>query len=96
MSAAPPTDWNPASREVLNDQLAAYDAMRRRCAIAHSDYLCWSLFRHADLRGVLHDPPSSSNAASNPLSRPHVMEAPENAANRQISDTESIVQCMHA
>ncbi|HQY71212.1 MAG TPA: cytochrome P450 [Pseudomonadales bacterium] len=84
MSAAPPTDWNPASPEVLNDQIAAYDAMRRRCAIAHSDYLWWSLFRHADLMRVLHDPASFSNAASNHLSIPNAMDPPEHTPYRQI------------
>ena len=48
-----PADWDPRAPPVLDDQIAAYDAMRRRCPVAHSDYLHWSLFRHADVLRVL-------------------------------------------
>ena len=43
MNDARPPDWNPQAQDVLDDQIAAYDAMRNRCSIAHSDYLWWSL-----------------------------------------------------
>lgn len=39
MTADRPADWNPRGQDVLDDQLAAYDAMRHRCRVAHSDYL---------------------------------------------------------
>ena len=68
MHAANPSDWNPTSQDVLDDQIAAYDAMRNRCPVAHSDYLWWSLFRHADVKRVLEDHETFSNAASNHLS----------------------------
>ena len=70
MTHAKPTDWNPRSEDVLNDQIAAYDAMRKRCPVAHSDYLWWSLFRHEDVLRVLEDHETFSNAASNHLSIP--------------------------
>lgn len=84
MNPAHPADWNPASPEVLNDQIAAYDAMRQRCPVARSDYLGWSLFRHADLMRVLQDHASFSNAASNHLSIPNAMDPPEHTPYRLI------------
>ena len=84
MSAAKPTDWNPASQDVLDDQIAAYDAMRIRCQVAHSDYLWWSLFRHADVMRVLQDHETFSNASSNHLSIPNAMDAPEHTGFRNI------------
>ncbi len=84
MSAEKPTDWNPASQDVLDDQIAAYDAMRNRCPVAHSDYLWWSLFRHADVMRVLLDHETFSNAASNHLSIPNAMDPPEHTGFRNI------------
>ena len=57
-------DWDPRSETVIRDQRAAYDAMRKRCPVAFSDYLQWSLFRHEDVVRVLNDPAAFSNAAS--------------------------------
>ncbi len=81
-----PSDWNPRAAEVLDDQIAAYDAMRLRCPVAHSDYLWWSLFRHADVLRVLEDEQSFSNAASNHLSIPNAMDPPEHTPYREIID----------
>jgi hypothetical protein len=33
------SDWDPRSASLQNDQLAAYDDMRRRCPVAHSEFL---------------------------------------------------------
>ena len=55
-------DWDPRSETVIRDQRAAYDAMRKRCPVAFSDYLQWSLFRHEDIVRVLNDPAAFSNA----------------------------------
>lgn len=79
-------DWHPGPRDTASDQIATYDAMRRRCPVARSDYLWWSLFRHADVVRVLHDPASFSNAASNHLSIPNAMDPPEHTPYRQIID----------
>lgn len=45
MNATRPVDWNPSSQEVLDEQIAAYDAKRNRCPVAHSDYLWQSPIR---------------------------------------------------
>ena len=82
MNAAKPADWDPRSAEVLEDQIAAYDAMRKRCPVAHSDYLWWSAFRHEDVKRVLEDHESFSNAASNHLSIPNAMDPPEHTPYR--------------
>ncbi len=86
MTSQTPNDWDPRATQVLDDQIAAYDAMRRRCPVAHSDYLWWSLFRHADVLRVLEDEKSFSNAASNHLSIPNAMDPPEHTPYREIID----------
>ena len=79
-----PTDWDPTSETVQADQIAAYDDMRLRCSVAHSDYLWWSVFRHADVMRVLQDHATFSNAASNHLSIPNAMDPPEHTPYRKI------------
>ncbi len=77
-------DWDPTSETVRENQIAAYDAMRERCPVAQSDYLWWSLFRHADVMRVLQDHETFSNAASNHLSIPNAMDPPEHTPYRKI------------
>ena len=84
MSDDIPNDWDPGSQAVRDDQIAAYDAMRKRCPVAHSDYLWWSLFRHEDVMRVLEDHETFSNAASNHLSIPNAMDPPEHTPYRKI------------
>ena len=79
-------DWDPRDPEVQADQLAGYDEMRRRCPVAHSEYLHWSLFRHADVVRVLADPQKFSNAASTHLNVPNGMDPPQHTAYRQLID----------
>lgn len=79
-----PADWDPRSLDVLDDPVRAYDAMRRRCPVAWSDYLHWSLFRHADVMRVLLDPATFSNAVSTHLSVPNGMDPPRHTAFRRI------------
>ena len=69
-------DWNPREAAVQDDQVAGYDRMRRQCPVAHSEYLQWSLFRHADVVRVLHDPATFGNAVSAHLSIPNGMDPP--------------------
>ncbi len=71
---------------MLDDQIAAFDSMRQRGPVAHSDYLWWSLFRHADVMRVLNDHETFSNAASNHLSIPNAMDPPEHTGYRRIID----------
>jgi cytochrome P450 len=84
MSAKPQPDWDPRSQAVLEDQIAAYDRMRGRCPVAYSDYLRWSVFRHADVMRVLSDHETFSNGVSSHLSVPNGMDPPDHTAYRKI------------
>src|SRR6188768_4262987 len=75
-------DWDPTSGEVLREQAAAYDELRRRCPVAHSELLGWSIFRHADITKVLADPETFSNVVSAHRSVPNGLDPPEHAAYR--------------
>lgn len=80
----PQPDWNPTSPEVLRNQRAAYDEMRRRCPVAYSEFFGWSLFRHEDVTRVLLDHKTFSSAVSQHLSVPSGMDQPEHTAYRCI------------
>ncbi|QDV24612.1 cytochrome P450 [Aureliella helgolandensis] len=77
-------DWASASDPGDTDQVAAYDAMRRRCPVAYSESHGWSVFRHADVRRILHDHETYSNLVSRHISVPNGMDPPEHATYRQI------------
>ncbi|AGK56768.1 cytochrome P450 [Hyphomicrobium denitrificans 1NES1] len=77
-------DWNPRSDLVLSNQIKAYDTMRRRCPVAYSDYLGWSLFRHEDVVRVLNDHHTFSNVVSRHLSVPSGMDPPQHTAYRRL------------
>lgn len=80
----PQPDWNPTSPEIQRDQRAAYDEMRRRCPVAYSEFMGWSLFRHEDVMRVLLDHEAFSSAVSQHLSVPSGMDQPEHTAYRRI------------
>ncbi len=82
----PESDWDPRAGAALEDQIAVYDQMRRKCPVAHSEYLGWSLFRHADVMQVLQDPATFSSAVSSHLSVPNGMDPPLHAEYRRIID----------
>ncbi|MGY6258038.1 cytochrome P450 [Paraburkholderia caledonica] len=84
MNEKPTDDWDPRSEDVTRDQAAAYDDMRHRCPVAHSDYLNLSLFRHDDVTRVLNDPETFSSAVSRYLSVPNGMDPPEHTRYRTI------------
>jgi cytochrome P450 len=84
MSRKPQPDWDARSQVVLDDQIAAYDQMRRRCPVAYSDYLHWSVFRHGDVMRVLNDHATFSNVVSSHLSVPNGMDPPEHTSYRKI------------
>ena len=84
MNDQPSPDWDPKSSEALRDQRATSDDLRRRCPVAHSESLGWSLFRHADVTRALHDHETYSNAVSQHLSVPNGMDPPEHTAYRRI------------
>jgi cytochrome P450 len=84
MSKKPQPDWDPRSQAVLDEQIVAYDRMRGRCPVAYSDYLQWSVFRHADVMRVLNDHDTFSNTVSSHLSVPNGMDPPEHTKCRKI------------
>jgi cytochrome P450 len=77
-------EWDPRASAVLADQVAAYDGMRERCPVAHSDYLQWSVFRQAEARRVLLDPHTFGNEVSTHLSVPNGMDPPRHTAYRRM------------
>ena len=86
MSQNHTNDWDPRSPEVLEDQIAAYDEMRGRCPVAHSDLLGWSVLGHDDVVRVLDDPQTFSNVVSPRLTVPNGMDPPEHSEFRRIND----------
>lgn len=84
MSSKQFQDWDPKSPEVQRDQRAAYDEMRRRCPVAYSDFMGWSLFRHEDVTRVILDHDTFSSAVSQHLSVPSGMDQPEHTVYRRI------------
>jgi cytochrome P450 len=83
----PQPDWDPTSAEVQRDQRAAYDEMRRRCPVAHSEFMGLSLFRHEDVMRVLLDHKTFSSAVSRHLSVPSGMDQPEHTDYRRIIES---------
>lgn len=79
-------DWDPRAPEVLADQVHAYDALRSRCPVAHSDYLGWSLLRHDDVAAAAADHATFSSRVSAHLSVPSGMDPPEHTPHRQINE----------
>jgi cytochrome P450 len=79
--------WDPSTPEVRRDQSAAFDDIRARCPVAHSDLLHWSVFGHRDVSRVLHDPATFSSAVSaTHASVPNGLEGAEHAEFRRIID----------
>ena len=75
-------DWNPLGESTLEDQRRAYDEMRERCPVAHSEFMGWSLFRHEDVAAVLANSESYSNV-SRFLAIPNGMDPPIHGKYRQ-------------
>lgn len=85
MNEAPHDDWNPQDASILKDQRRAYDEMRERCPVAHSEFMGWSLFRHKDIATVLADPETYSNE-SHFLAIPNGMDPPVHGRYREALD----------
>lgn len=92
----PRADWDPRSADVLRDQLAAYDEMRARCPVAYSEYLHWSVFKHADVVRILNDPVTFSNDVSAHRSVPNGMDPPVHTEYRRITQPYFTAQRMAA
>ncbi|HLU78886.1 MAG TPA: cytochrome P450 [Burkholderiaceae bacterium] len=76
--------WAPRSAEVQHDQIAAYDAMRQRCALARSDAGYVSVFRYADVLRVIRDHETFSSAVSRFPSVPNGMDPPQHTPFRKL------------
>lgn len=63
MSDHPTCEWEPRAPATLSDQRQAYDALRERCPVAHSEFLGWSLFRHQEIVDVVADPATYSSVS---------------------------------
>lgn len=83
----PVADWDPRADAVREDQIAAYDQMRLGCPVAHSEFLQWSVFRHADVVKVLNDPHTFSSEVSAHISVPNGMDPPRHTEYRRIVDS---------
>jgi cytochrome P450 len=68
-------DWDPCDPVVQGNQRGAYDEMRERCPVAHSEFMGWSLFRHQDVVEVLADPETYSSASRH-VAIPNGMDPP--------------------
>ena len=81
-------DWDPLAPEVLADPTAAYDDLRRGCPVAYSEKLGWSVFRHADVLGVvLSDTETFSSVVSPHLAVPSGMDAPTHTPYRKLVES---------
>lgn len=74
--------WDPGEPAVLEDQRRAYDEMRERCPVAHSETLGWSLFAYRDVAAVTGNPVAFSSATRR-MAIPNGMDPPEHAAFRE-------------
>lgn len=88
-------DWDPRDPSVLRDQLRAYDQLRARCPVAHSDYLGWSVFRHDDVVAVVTDHDTFSSAVSTHPAVPNGFDPPKHGPYRDIVDHYFTDQQMH-
>ncbi|PLC49112.1 cytochrome P450 [Pollutimonas subterranea] len=60
--------------------------MRRTCPVAHSEFLQWSVFRHADVVAILNDHETFSSEVSAHMSVPNGMDPPTHTEYRRIVD----------
>lgn len=87
MSETPDTaDWDPRSKDVLSDQISAYDRMRSTCPVALDESGHWSLFRHTDVLSALRDHETFSNSVSVHIAVPNGMDPPEHTVFREVID----------
>ena len=78
------SDWDQYAPEVLADQIAAYDRMRRQCPVAYDVSGNWAVFRHADVVRVLDEHHTFSNVVSRHVAVPNGMDPPQHTAFRAI------------
>lgn len=76
--------WDPRRSDAQQDQIAAYDAMRRQEPLAQSPYGYVSVFRHADVLRIVEDHDGFSSAVSRFPSVPNGMDPPEHTPFRRL------------
>ncbi|CEG92904.1 MULTISPECIES: cytochrome P450 [Propionibacterium] len=79
-------EWDPRAPEVLDNQIAAYDALRARCPVAHSEQMGWSLLRHDDVLRAATQTRTFSAVVSKHVAVPNGMDPPEHTVYRTIVD----------
>ncbi len=84
-SAGPDPESEPDDAH-SEDQVAAFDARRRRCPVDHDEHLGWAVLRHAEVLEVLHDHETFSNHVSTHLTVPNGMDPPEHTPHRAINE----------
>lgn len=77
-------DWDPRGPAVRRDPVAAYDAMRGACPVAHGPDGAWTLFSHAHVVRAALDPVTFSSAVSAHLQVPNGLDGPEHTAMRAV------------
>ena len=82
----PRADWNPRGPRVRRDPLAAYDALRSHCPVAHGPDGAWTLFSHADVTATALDHTTFSNAVSRHLQVPNGLDGAVHTAYRAVVD----------
>lgn len=82
----PACEWDPGAPAVRSDQIAAYDALRERCPVAHSSALGWSPTRHGDVLAALQQPETFSSRVSAHVAVPNGMDGAEHASYRAVVD----------
>lgn len=81
---SPRPDWDPHSGPMLDNQIAAFDGLRRECPVAMGAHGYVTLLRHDDVLHVLHDPATFSSAVSRYPSVPNGMDPPAHGTFRAI------------
>jgi cytochrome P450 len=84
MTTSDPCEWDPDSPLARENQSELCDELRRRCPVAYSDSLGWSLFRHEDVVRALNDPETFSNTVSVHVSVPNGMDPPQHTEYRRV------------
>lgn len=79
-------DWDPRDPAAKANQVGTYDELRSRCPVAHSEYLGWSVLRHADAVEVLTDPDTFSSVVSSHPGVPSGFDPPRHTEYRRIID----------
>lgn len=73
--------WEPSEQQ---DQIASLDELRQKCPVAQSEMLGHAVLTHNDVRSVIEDHETFSNAAGSHLSVPNGMDPPEHGIFRKV------------